>query len=492
MKKEGGLEAPLRHALAWHDEDFWDTECLDAELRRVFDICHGCRRCFNLCDSFPRLFDAIDQSPTGELDSVGSKEFDPVSEACTLCDMCFMTKCPYVPPHEFNVDFPHLMLRARAVARKEQKKRNHVLCGTDRNGKLGSCFAPLANWASNEKNRLTRPIMEYTLGVDRRARLPKFSNSSLARQLKKRARPVDSEAPGRGRKLIVFSTCFAQYNSCVTGLAAQAVLARNGVETEFVFPECCGMPQLEQGDLDSVAAKAARIARFLRPSIDKGYKISSLVPSCSLMLRSEWKLLLPDNEDVARLAESTCDITEYLVDLANEKGLAKGMTPLPQKIGLHLSCHSRAQNLGPKAAELLRLIPGQDMEIIERCSGHGGTWGFMKDNFETALKVGKPAMKRLDSQGKTEIVVSECPLAALHIGQGVESLRNASGQDGIYQRQNPKDKESSGKASPAGVESLGAAPGETAPAETALAETVSVETVVHPVILLARAYGEAF
>src|SRR5512135_3674827 len=167
--REGSLEAPTRHPIRWQDPDFTDAEKIDAELRRVFDICHTCRRCFNLCDSFPRLFDLIDNSKTGELDSVASADFKPVVDACTLCDMCFMTKCPYVPPHEFNIDFPHLMLRYRAVENKKKQTKffDRQLAETDRNGKLAGAVAPLANWATKVGNNLTRPLMEMVAGIDR-------------------------------------------------------------------------------------------------------------------------------------------------------------------------------------------------------------------------------------------------------------------------------------------------------------------------------------
>src|SRR5882757_986406 len=158
MATEGSLDAPTRHPIPWRDEAFYDADALDAEMRRVFDICHGCRRCFNLCDSFPRLFDLIDNSATGELDSVNSADFAPVVEACTLCDMCFMTKCPYVPPHPFELDFPHLMLRYRATQdahnapRKPAERRQEQLAQTDRNGRLAQLVAPLANWGTDVNN----------------------------------------------------------------------------------------------------------------------------------------------------------------------------------------------------------------------------------------------------------------------------------------------------------------------------------------------------
>ena len=236
--KEGSLEAPMRHPIAWEDEGFYDEAALDTELRRVFDICHGCRRCFNLCDSFPRLFDLVDQSATGELDAVASTGFAPVVEACTLCDMCFMTKCPYVPPHEFALDFPHLMLRYRAA---EQRKGGGAmvqreLAKTDRNGKLAGLVAPLANWASDTANQLTRPAMERLGGIHREAALPKFHGRTFALRAKQSRLEPDPKAPAHGRKAVLYATCFVNYNNPEIGLATRAVLARNGVATEVVYP----------------------------------------------------------------------------------------------------------------------------------------------------------------------------------------------------------------------------------------------------------------
>ena len=126
VMSDGSLEAPIRHPLAWQEKGFYDETALDEEMRRIFDICHGCRRCFKLCDTFPRLFDIIDESDSGELDTVDSVGFQPVVGACTLCAMCFMTKCPYVPPHQFDLDFPHLMLRYRMFQRKNGEISNTV------------------------------------------------------------------------------------------------------------------------------------------------------------------------------------------------------------------------------------------------------------------------------------------------------------------------------------------------------------------------------
>ena len=419
--REGSLEAPVRHALDWQNPWFWDEKALEKEMERTFDICHGCRRCFNLCDSFPRLFDLVDQSATGELDAVASADFKPVVDACTLCDMCFMTKCPYVPPHEFALDFPHLMLRYRAAEQRKGKADaiQGQLARTDRNGKLAGLVAPLANWASRTDNHLTRPAMEKLAGIHQEAALPSFTGRTFALRAKQ-DRPVpDEKAPAHGRKAVLYATCFVNYNNPEIGQATQAVLAKNGVATEVVYPSCCGMPQLEQGDCGAVAAKAKKVSAALLPWLDRGYDVIALVPSCALMMKFEWPLLLPGDETVKRLSAATFDISEYVVDIARREGLAPGLQKLPGGVALHMACHARAQNMGQKAAEMMRLLPEADVAVVERCSGHGGSWGVLKANFPTALKVGKPVARQVAQSGKA-FVASECPLAGVHIMQGVE------------------------------------------------------------------------
>jgi len=420
--REGSLEAPTRHPLDWQSADFLDAEKLDAEMRRVFDICHGCRRCFNLCDSFPRLFDLVD-AQSNEMEGVKSEDFKQVVDACTLCDMCFMTKCPYVPPHSFNVDFPHLMLRYRALEHAQGKTGfvARQLGRTDRNGTALAPVAPVVNWANDTGNALTRPILEGVAGIDRNAALPKFHGQTFARRARAEAVAVNREAPGFGRKVALYATCFVNYNNPGIGMAARAVLAKNGVETEVAYPSCCGMPLLEQGDLAAVAARAEKVAAEMAPWIDKGYDVVALVPSCALMLKFEWPLIVPKSEAVKRLAQATFDIGEYVVDIAKKQGLAPGLKPLDGGVTVHLACHARAQNVGAKAAELLRLIPETEVGVIERCSGHGGSWGIMKDNFEVAMKVGRPVAKQALDRGKA-YVASECPLAGAHIVQGMQRL----------------------------------------------------------------------
>ena len=418
--REGSLEAPTRHPIPWEEDTFTDPNAIDAELRRVFDICHGCRRCFNLCDSFPRLFDLIDDSESGELDTVDSKDFKSVVDACTLCDMCFLTKCPYVPPHEFDLDFPHLMLRYRAMEFKQGKvpKAHRQLTKTDRNGKLAGAVAPLANWSSNRKNVTTRTLLEMAAGVHKEAELPRFYGKTFG---KSEGDPAVQDAPSAGRKAVLYATCFVNYNNPGIGEAAQKVLAKNGVETKNVYPGCCGMPQLEQGDIGQVAESARKVAAELLPWIDKGYDIIALTPSCSLMLKFEWPLILPGDENIKKLSGAVFDISEYVVEIAKENGLSGELEKIDGGVTVHLACHARAQNMGPKAAELLRLIPDTDVKVIERCSGHGGSWGVMRDNFDVAIKVGRPAARQAAETGHG-VVVSECPLARDHMVQGMEKL----------------------------------------------------------------------
>ncbi len=423
---EGSLQAPVRHAIPWQDEAWYNEAALDAELRRVFDVCHGCRLCFNLCDSFPTLFDLIDEAGDAELEGVDSADFRKVADGCTLCDMCFMTKCPYVPPHEFDLDFPHLMLRYRAVENRGGKRGfwEKQLTRTDRNNRLGRSVSGLANWATQCSNRLTRPALEVVAGVHRDAALPTFAGRTLEKRARAETPATDPEAPAHGRQAAIFATCYGNGNNPEIGVALLKVLARNGVETEIVYPGCCGMPQMEQGDLEAVAAGAARTAAALRPWIDRGYSIVTTVSSCALMLKFEWPLLLPDNEDIRLLSEHCFDAAQYVVDIAKTEGLADGLQPLDGGVTLHVACHARAQNMGVKAAELLRLIPGTKPKILSRCSGHGGSWGVMKDNFETGMKVGKPVMRDA-AKAANRYIVSECPLAGLHILQGMERIEGA-------------------------------------------------------------------
>jgi len=421
VSQEGGLKAPKRQPIPFEDPLYYDEEDFEKELRRVADICHGCRRCFNLCSSFPKLFDAIDNSETGEVDGLSRHDFQPVIDACTLCDMCFMVKCPYVTPHPFNLDFPKLMLRARAI--KARKKEiawvKRQLSQTDRNGKIGCAVSGIANWATKTSNTLTRQGLEKIAGIHAQAKLPVFENQIFSKRTK--PQEPNPRAPGFGEKVVLYATCFIDYHQSSIGRAALSVLALNGVEVKILYPECCGMPLFEQGELESVNHKAKRLSKTLSAWVEKGFKIITLVPSCTLMLTHEWPLLRPHDERVKTVADHTYDISGYMVWLHHHKGWVKGLQPIRQGIFLHIACHARAQNKGRQAEYMLKHLPETPIETIEKCSGHGGSWGVMKENFPTALEVGKPVMVKIN-KSQAPYVVSECPLACDHLAQGSKML----------------------------------------------------------------------
>ncbi len=415
--REGSTQAPIRHPIDFNHSDFLDEKKLDDEMRRVFDICHGCRRCFNLCDSFPKLFDMIDESKNEDVESLPSEQFAPVVDSCTLCDMCFMTKCPYVPPHEFNLDFPHLMLRYRAF----QKKQNKLplvpaqLAKIDRNAEIGVKFSWFVNWVSNVKNKFIRKILELITGIDKRAKLPQYNSETFTNYFKKNNNK-NINTQENNRKVVIYSTCFVNFNKKNTGVAALKVLKKNGVEVQEAYPGCCGMPFLEQADLPKVVDQAKKVSKDLLKWVDKGYEIITLTASCGLMLKFEWPLLLPKDENIKRLSKNVSDIDEYVVDISNKDGLVDGLEEIDGGVTIHNACHARAQNMGIKARDMLKLIPNIKIDIVERCAGHGGTFGVMKQTHRLALKVGRPTARQIKKKNN-KYMASDCPLAGNHLKQ---------------------------------------------------------------------------
>ena len=432
MNKEGSTEAPIRHPINFNHPDFLNPEKLDAEIRRVFDVCHGCRRCFNLCDSFPKLFEMIDESKNENIESLSSEQFSTVVDSCTLCDMCFMTKCPYVPPHEFDLDFPHLMLRYRAV----QKKLNKLpsvpaqLAQIDRNAKIGVMLSSLINWVSNTKNNFFRKILEFVTGIDMRVKLPVYNSETFTNYFKKNKYPINSNAPSKNRKVVIYSTCFVNFNKKNTGVAALKVLKKNGVEVQEIYPGCCGMPFLEQADLPKVVEQAKKVSKDLLEWVEKGYQVITLTASCGLMLKFEWPLLLPNNENFKKLSKSVSDIDEYIVDIAQNEGLADGLQEIDGGVTVHNACHARAQNMGIKARDMLKYIPNIKMDIVERCAGHGGTFGVMKKTHDLAIKVGRPTARQIKNKNN-KYMASDCPLAGKHLKQ-LETDTNIANDEALH------------------------------------------------------------
>jgi glycerol-3-phosphate dehydrogenase subunit C len=328
-----------------------------------------------------------------------------------------MTKCPYVPPHEFNLDFPHLMLRYRTAQRKnnELPKMPYQLAQLDRNGKIGVFLSKVINWVTNVKNSFFRKIIEVLTQIDRRVRLPKYNSETFANFFKNNAKKIDLER-SINRKVVIYSTCFVNFNKKNTGVAALKVLKKNGVEVEHAYPGCCGMPFLEQADLPKVVKQAKEVSSELLKWINKGYEVVTLTASCGLMLKFEWPLLLSDNENIKKLSKNVFDIDEYIVDIANKEGLAPGLSEIDGGVTVHNACHARAQNMGIKARDMLKNIPNVKIDVVERCAGHGGTFGVMKETHDLAIKVGRPTARQIDNK-KNKYMASDCPLAGKHLNQ---------------------------------------------------------------------------
>ena len=422
--REGNLEAPTRHALGWQDPQFYDGAALEKELERVFDICHGCRRCFNLCNSFPTLFSLIDDSKTGELDGVDKSAFGQVVDHCYLCDMCYMTKCPYVPPHPWNVDFPHLMLRGKAVKNRNgaTRWRDRVLSSTDAVGNIAGIpvVAEIVNAVNNSS--VGRKILDAALGVHPLAPVPPYRSNTLRKQLGKRPKSAAAAQPAgvtRG-KVALFATCYGNRNEPQPGLDLASVFEHNGIELVLVEQEsCCGMPKLELGDLEAVAKLKDTNIPHLVAMIDRGYDIVAPIPSCVLMFKQELPLMFPDEPDVAKVRRHMFDPFEYLA-LRHKSGLLRTDFKRPLgKISYHVACHLRVQNIGLKTRDVLQLIPGTTVEPIERCSGHNGTYGVKREFRDTSMKIGKPVFQRVQASG-ADFYSSDCPMAGHQIESGLE------------------------------------------------------------------------
>ncbi len=424
MATEGNLQAPTRHAIDWKNPDYYKQASAFHELERIFDICHGCRRCVSLCGAFPTLFDLVDNSPGGEVVGVARQDYWKVVNQCYLCDLCYMTKCPYVPPHEFNLDFPHAMLRAKAIKFKngDVGLAERFLASTDVHGQFAGIpvVVQLANAVN--KTKPARAVMEKVLGVDKTAWLPELAAQKFrasAQESPPHAIKDGLKTPG---KVAIFSTCYINYNEPGIGHDLLKVLDHNEVPYVLVEKEkCCGMPKLELGDLDSVdASRQANIAVLVKYARD-GFAILSAVPSCTLMFKQEIPLMYPDDADVQLVKEHMWDPFEYLMARKRD-GLLKTEFPVPLgKISYQIPCHGRVQNIGKKTEEMLKMVPGTSVQTHERCSGHAGTFGVKVPYHQQAMKIGKPLFKAMAEHrdgGPPDVISSDCPLGGHHIAQG--------------------------------------------------------------------------
>jgi len=421
--REGSLEAPTRHPVDWRNPDFYSEDALFAELERIFDICHGCRRCFNLCQSFPTLFDLIDESESMELDGVAKTDYWKVVDQCYLCDMCYMTKCPYVPPHPWNVDFPHLMLRAKAVKFKQQgaSRRDKLITSTDLTGKLAGI--PVVSQTVNavNKNPFARKILQSQLGIHADAHLPEYAPRTLSQRLAKHKSTITAEPTEDTRgKVALFGTCYSSYNEPQLGEDLVAVFEHNGIPVTLAKNTmCCGMPKLELGDLEQVEHFKNVNAPLLAALVNEGWDLVAPVPSCVLMFKAELPLLFPDDPEVRKVRDAMFDPFEYLM-LRHKAG--KLRTDFKNALGTvsyHVPCHLRVQNMGLKTRDVLELVPDTKITTIERCAGHDGTYGVKTESHEFAMKIGRPVFNQV-KKADAEHYASDCPIAGHHIQNGLK------------------------------------------------------------------------
>lgn len=422
-RREGSLEAPTRHPIDWNNPEFYNEEALNKELERIFDICHGCRRCVSLCHSFPTLFDLVDESETMEVDGVDKKDYIKVVDHCYLCDLCFLTKCPYVPPHEWDVDFPHLMLRAKAIKfRKGQTStRDRLLTNTDLVGKLAGIpvIVDMVNAANNTK--ATRKLLQNTLGVHEDAILPKYHSNTLRKRIARRGKSSLEAIPTASTtgKVALFSTCYGNYNEPQVGEDLVAVLEHNGIPVTLADKErCCGMPKLEVGDLQAVKeAKEINIPQLAK-LVDEGWDIIGPVPSCVLMFKQELPLMFPDDAEVKKVQNAIFDPFEYLMLRHKEGKLKTDFKKSLGKVSYHVPCHQRVQRIGMKTRDVLELVPDTKVVPIERCSGHDGTYAVKTEYHEISMKIVRPVVN-LVKKDEYDHYGSDCPMAGHQIENGL-------------------------------------------------------------------------
>ncbi len=423
--REGNLEAPTRHPIDWKNPAFYDEGQALAEMERVFDICHGCRRCVSLCQSFPNLFDLVDATADGEVHGVAKSDYRKVVDQCYLCDLCYMTKCPYTPPHAWNLDFPHLMLRAKAIKFRQGgiKARDKFLASTDMHGQFAGIPIVVAVVNAINATKAARKLMDAQLHVHPEAWMPALAGQRFrwGRAMNNPAHPAvnGQRTPG---KVAIFATCYMNYNEPGIGADLVKLLDHNAIPYEIVEKEqCCGMPKLELGDLDAVeAAWRANIpvlARYAR----EGYAVVTPVPSCTLMFKQELPLMFPDDADTRLVQDAMFDPFEYFMARHKDGLLKTDFKAALGRVSYHIPCHGRVQNIGKKTEEMFKLI-GQTVEVklttVERCSGHAGIYGVKSDTHPVAMKIGKPVFKSM-ARDEPDYIGSDCPMAGHHIAQGM-------------------------------------------------------------------------
>ncbi|MCC2641933.1 MAG: putative Fe-S oxidoreductase [Nitrospira sp.] len=386
-----------------------DPATLEQETLRIYDVCDGCRRCFNLCPSFNTLLDRVDEYES-DVTKFTPTDHHRVVDECYYCKLCY-NHCPYTPPHHYGIDFPLLMAvwKKRLSAERGTSWRDWLLTRTDLLGRINSRFAPLVNWSLGQA--WFRALLQAAMGVHRDRQVLHYQRETFAHWW---ARRPSADHSSVGKKVALFASCLVNYQMTDVGKATVQVLEKNNVQVALPDQSCCGMPAFDIGDTAAMAAAAQRNIGSLKSWIDRGYDVVIPAPSCSLMVKREYQNLVP-GEDAKQVAEHTYDICEYLMKLKREGSLATDFAQNPGRVAYQVPCHLRDQNIGFKSKELMECA-GAKVEVIEKCSGHDGSWSAKTEFFPLSMKIAQKAVRAIE-QAPADLVASDCPLAALQLDQ---------------------------------------------------------------------------
>ena len=408
-----------------------DPAQLDKETLRIYEICDGCRRCFNLCPSFSTLLNGIDRY-NGDVAKLTVDDHRRIVDECYYCKLCF-NHCPYTPPHQFDIDFPHLMIlrKQRLAAEHGARWRDRWLISTDMIGRIASLAARPLNWLM--KQSIIRRLGEAVIGIHRDRHILPFSGETFPHWFARRPRPGRTSLPLK--RVALFSSCLVNYQATDIGKAAVQVLERNGLEVILPEQRCCGMPSFDIGDLDGIRQAISANVASLHPWVTQGYDVVVPTASCSLMLKREYPDLRPDGA-TKEVARNTYDICEYLMKLKKDGQLSMDFVKNPGRVAYHIPCHLRDQNIGFKSKELMECA-GALVEMIEKCSGHDGAWSAKKEFFGLSMQIAEKAVRAIRQQ-PADLIASDCPLAGLQLDQAGASA-HAGGRTTLHPIQVVRD-----------------------------------------------------
>ncbi len=427
---EGNISYQPTDGLSYDPNEarYWEESALAMELTRAFEICHGCRMCFKYCDTFPGLFSLLDEEHGGDVRKLAAAEIERFLDTCFQCKLCDVN-CPYTPRdnHEYQLDFPKLVHRYRAVRTRKSgvRMRNRILADPDAVGRVARMSFGLANLAN--RVGLVRWFLEKLAGIHRKKLLPDFAS----RTFEQWAEQTGRIASRPGCEAVLFQTCFVQNNKPQIGVDTIEVLEKNSVDVKCVKGlVCCGMPSWEHGDLESLRLQAVRNLEILLPFVEAGAKVLAVNPTCSMMMRREYpELVAAENREAARkVAAAVMDPSEYLWSIREEPRFNTEFKSTPGgSVSYHAPCHLRAQSVGFRGRDLLRKIPGVKPVPVMECCGHNGTYAMTVEGFEPSRRLGRKAFEGM-REPASKVWSTDCPLAALQFQQhaGVKALHPMS------------------------------------------------------------------